>query len=79
MQVVMAGPSTVKTNRQHSQANGAGRDRGTRGEERCLRRPKELKKTCAAIKTDAKNSMRWRILVEEFHGQFPSAECSTAE
>jgi len=71
MQVGMAGPYTVKTNRQHGQANGAGRDRGTHAEERCLRRPKELEKTYVEIKTDAMKSVRWRILVE--------ALCSVAE
>jgi hypothetical protein len=29
-----------------------------------LRRPKELERHCAEIKTDAKNRVRWRILVE---------------
>jgi len=46
MQVGMAGPYTAKTTRRHSQAitkaKGAGGDRGTHGEKRCSKRPKEL-------------------------------------
>jgi hypothetical protein len=42
----------------------AGEDREMYGEERCSNWPREFNKTWAEMNTDAKNRVRWKILVE---------------
>jgi len=71
-QVGMAGPYTAKTIRRHSQATLEWNYHGKRGGERpritwrrtVLEETKGANKTWAEIKTDAKNRVRLRILVE---------------
>ena len=68
----MAGPYTAKTVGRYSQASprveptskrGRGKLRNT-WQRTVLEEAKRVKKTWMDIKTDAKNRVRWRILVE---------------